>query len=40
MATARTFKTRIDLPGDRREKSIALLNQHLADTDDFPALAV
>ena len=35
MATARTFKTRIDLPADRREKLIALLNQHLADTFDL-----
>lgn len=35
MATARTFKTRIDLPADRREKLIALLNQQLADTFDL-----
>jgi len=31
----RTFKTRIDLPLKRREKLIALLNQHLADTFDL-----
>lgn len=30
-----TFKTRIDLPADRREKLIALLNQQLADTFDL-----
>jgi starvation-inducible DNA-binding protein len=35
MAKARTFKTRIDLPADQREKLIALLNQHLADTFDL-----
>lgn len=35
MTTARTFKTRIDLPADRREKLIALLNQQLADTFDL-----
>jgi starvation-inducible DNA-binding protein len=35
MATARTFKTRVDLPADRRKKLIALLNQHLADTFDL-----
>ncbi len=35
MATAPTFKTRIELPADRREKLIALLNQHLADTFDL-----
>ena len=35
MATARTFKTRIELPADRREKLIALLNQQLADTFDL-----
>ncbi len=35
MSTARTFKTRIDLPAERREKLIALLNQHLADTFDL-----
>ena len=35
MTAARTFKTRIDLPADRREKLIALLNQHLADTTDL-----
>ena len=37
MATARprTFKTRIDLPAKQREKLIALLNQHLADTFDL-----
>jgi starvation-inducible DNA-binding protein len=34
-ATARSFKTRINLPADRREKLIALLNQHLADTFDL-----
>jgi len=33
--TARTFKTRINLPADRREKLIALLNQQLADTFDL-----
>jgi starvation-inducible DNA-binding protein len=30
-----SFATRIDLPPDVREKSIALLNQHLADTFDL-----
>ena len=35
MATARTFKTRIELPADRRERQIALLNQQLADTFDL-----
>jgi starvation-inducible DNA-binding protein len=35
MTTARTFKTRIELPADRREKLITLLNQHLADTFDL-----
>jgi starvation-inducible DNA-binding protein len=35
MKAARTFKTRIDLPADKREKLIALLNQHLADTFDL-----
>ena len=35
MTTARTFKTRIDLPADRREKLIASLNQQLADTFDL-----
>jgi starvation-inducible DNA-binding protein len=35
MAKARTFKTRIDLPKDNREKLIALLNQQLADTFDL-----
>lgn len=35
MTAARTFKTRIDLPADKREKLIALLNQHLADTFDL-----
>jgi hypothetical protein len=35
MSAARTFKTRIDLPADRRQKLIALLNQHLADTFDL-----
>lgn len=35
MANARTFKTRIDLPADRREKLITLLNQQLADTFDL-----
>lgn len=35
MTTTRTFKTRIDLPADRREKLIALLNQHLADSFDL-----
>jgi starvation-inducible DNA-binding protein len=35
MATARTFKTRIDLPAKQREKLIALLNQQLADTFDL-----
>ncbi|MGE3108937.1 MAG: DNA starvation/stationary phase protection protein Dps [Phycisphaerales bacterium] len=35
MSTTRTFKTSIDLPADRREKLIALLNQHLADTFDL-----
>jgi starvation-inducible DNA-binding protein len=35
MATARTFKTRMDLPADKRKRLIALLNQHLADTFDL-----
>jgi starvation-inducible DNA-binding protein len=35
MTKARTFKTRIDLPADGREKLIALLNQQLADTFDL-----
>ena len=35
MAAARTFKTRMDLPPERRKKLIALLNQHLADTFDL-----
>lgn len=35
MASARTFKTRIDLPAKKREKLITLLNQHLADTFDL-----
>jgi starvation-inducible DNA-binding protein len=35
MAAVRTFKTRIDLPADKRKKLIALLNQHLADTFDL-----
>ena len=37
MATTRTrtFETRIDLPSKQREKLIALLNQHLADTFDL-----
>src|SRR4051812_30554474 len=35
IAAARVFKTRIDLPADRRKKLIALLNQHLADTFDL-----
>jgi starvation-inducible DNA-binding protein len=34
-ARTRTFKSRIDLPADRRKKLIALLNQHLADTFDL-----
>ena len=34
-ARKRTFKTRIDLPAKQREKVIALLNQHLADTFDL-----
>lgn len=35
MATARTFKTRNDLPADRREKLIASLNRQLADMFDL-----
>jgi starvation-inducible DNA-binding protein len=35
MTAARSFKTRIDLPAERREKLVALLNQHLADTFDL-----
>jgi starvation-inducible DNA-binding protein len=35
MATARMFSTRIDIPGEQREKLIELLNQHLADTFDL-----
>jgi starvation-inducible DNA-binding protein len=31
----RTFETRIDLPSRQRQKLIALLNQHLADTFDL-----
>src|SRR5690606_2048973 len=31
----RTFKTRIDLPPEKRTQLIALLNQHLADTFDL-----
>ena len=34
-ARTRTFETRIDLPAKQREKLIALLNQHLADTFDL-----
>lgn len=30
-----TFKARIDLPADRREKRVASLNQQLADTFDL-----
>jgi len=32
MAAGRTFKTSIDLPTERREKLVVLLNQHLAAT--------
>lgn len=35
MAEPRTFKTRIDLPPEKRTQLIALLNQHLADTFDL-----
>lgn len=35
MAKAPTFKTRIDLPAERREKLIDALNQQLADTFDL-----
>jgi starvation-inducible DNA-binding protein len=35
MTKAATFKTRIDLAADKREKLIALLNQHLTDTFDL-----
>lgn len=35
MSTSRTFNTRIDLPADRRQGLIALLNQHVADTFDL-----
>ena len=35
MANAHLFKTRIELPVDRRKKLIALLNQHVADTFDL-----
>ena len=35
MASAHLFKTRIELPVDRRKKLIALLNQHVADTFDL-----
>ena len=35
METARTFKTRIDLPADQRKNLIASLNQQLADTFDL-----
>ena len=34
-ARMRTFQTRIDLPAKSREKLIALLNQHVADTFDL-----
>jgi starvation-inducible DNA-binding protein len=30
-----TFKTRVDLPARQRERLVALLNQHLADTFDL-----
>ena len=30
-----TFPTRIDIPAEKRDKLIALLNQHLADTFDL-----
>lgn len=32
---ATPFSTRIDIPADKREKVVALLNQHLADTADL-----
>lgn len=35
MAKSRTFTTKNDLSADVRNKSIALLNQHLADTADL-----
>ncbi len=35
MATSRTFRTRIDIPPEAREKLIGLLNQQLADTLDL-----
>jgi len=35
MATARTFKSRIDLPADGRKKLTDVLNQQLADTFDL-----
>lgn len=35
MGLPRTFKTRLDLPQDKREKLVALLNQQLADTFDL-----
>jgi len=33
--SSRTFHTRIDVPADRRQALVALLNQHLADTFDL-----
>jgi len=35
MARTAMFSTRIDLPGEAREKIIQVLNQHLADTFDL-----
>ena len=35
MDKLKTYKTRIDLPGEVREQVITLLNQHLADTFDL-----
>jgi starvation-inducible DNA-binding protein len=33
--TQRMFRTRVDLPTDRREKLVELLNQHVADSMDL-----
>lgn len=35
MAKSKTFASKNDLPADAREKAVALLNQHLADTTDL-----
>jgi starvation-inducible DNA-binding protein len=35
MDNTKTFKTRVDIPADKRKRLIALLNQHVADTFDL-----